>query len=84
MEFLSNCRPSDKCNLITHSSKLLQTKRCLLAYSSTCNAFFVDLPVSLYSSLLTAKRVNSVVHMMVAKIARILIVAVIVIADNKV
>ena len=61
--------PSDKCNSITanamglifHCSMLLQPERCLLAYHSTYNAFFMDLPVSSFvshSSLLTAKSVD--------------------------
>ena len=60
--------PSDKRNLITakatglifHCSTSLRPKRCLLAYRSTYNAFFMDLPVSSFvshSSLLTAKGV---------------------------
>ena len=61
--------PSDKCNLITtkttslffHCSTSLRPDRCLLAYHSTCSAFFMDLPVSSFvshSSLLTAKNVD--------------------------
>ena len=41
----------------------LQPERCLLAYHSTCNAFFRALPVSsfvFHSSLLTVKSVNLV------------------------
>ena len=41
--------------------KKIRPDRCLLAYRSTCNAFFMDLPVSSfmsYSSLVTAKSVN--------------------------
>ena len=64
--------PSNKRNSITakamglifHSLMSLQPERCLLAYRSTYNAFFVDLPVSSfvsYSSLLTAKSVDMVV-----------------------
>ena len=56
--------PSDKCNLIMakamgliffHCSMLLQPERCLLAYHSSYNAFFM---VLLCVSLLTAKSVN--------------------------
>ena len=58
--------PSDKCNsimakatgLIFHCST---SERCLLAYCSTYNAFFMDLPVSSFvshSSLLTVKGVD--------------------------
>ena len=39
----------------------LRLKRCLLAYCSMYNAFFMDLPVPFFvslSSLLTAKSVN--------------------------
>ena len=61
--------PSDKCNsimakatgLIFHCSTSLQPDRCLLAYHSTCNVFFMDLPVSSFvshSSLLTVKSVD--------------------------
>ena len=61
--------PSDKCNSVTakatdlifHYSALLWPERCLLAYHSTYNAFFMDLPVSSFvshSSLLTAKSVD--------------------------
>ena len=64
--------PSDKRNsimakatgLIFHCSTLLQPDTYLLAYHSTHNAFFMDLPVSSFvshSSLLTAKGVNLVV-----------------------
>ena len=67
--------PSDKHNLITaeatgliffHCSMSLRPERYmyLLAYRSTCNAFFMDLPVSSfvsYSSLLTAKGFELVV-----------------------
>ena len=60
--------PADKRNLMTakamglifHCSMLLRPERCLLAYRSTYNAFFMDLPVSFFvshSSLLTAKGV---------------------------
>ena len=49
--------PSDKCNsvmakatgLIFYSLTLLWPDRCLLAYRSTYNAFFTDLPVSFVS-----------------------------------
>ena len=44
-----------------HCSTLLRPDRCLLAYRSMYNAFFMDLPVSSFvshSSLLTAKSVN--------------------------
>ena len=47
--------------LIFHCSTLLRPERCLLAYHSTYNAFFMDLPVSSFvshSSLLTAKSVD--------------------------
>ena len=66
--------PSDKRNSITAKATglifllftLLQRERCLLAYHSTYNAFFMDLPVSFcvsHSSLLTAKCVDlAVVH----------------------
>ena len=61
--------PSDKRNSITakdmglifHCLTSLQLDRCLLAYRSTCSAFFMDLPVSSFvshSSLLTAKSVD--------------------------
>ena len=43
---------------------LLLPKRCLLAYRSTCNAFFRDLPVSsfvFHSFLLTVKSIDLVV-----------------------
>jgi len=49
--------------LIFHCSTSLQSKRCLLAYCSTYNTFFMDLPVPCFvfhSSLLTAKSVYSV------------------------
>ena len=61
---------SDKHNLITAKAMglifftvptSLQPERCLLAYRSTYNAFFMDLPVSSFvchSSLLIAKDVN--------------------------
>ena len=58
--------PSDKHNLITansiglifHCSMSLRPERCLLAYRSMYNAFFMDLPVFSFvthSTLLTAK-----------------------------
>ena len=62
--------PSDKHNSITakakdlvflHCSMSLRPERCLLAYRSTYNAFFMDLPVSScvsHSSLLTRKTVD--------------------------
>ena len=61
--------PSDKRNSITakamgltvHCLTLLRPGRCLLAYRSTYNAFFMDLPVSSFvshSSLLTEKGVD--------------------------
>ena len=64
--------PSDKHNSITAKAtglifslfELLQPDRCLLAYRSTYNAFFMDLPVSSFvshSSLLTAKSVDLVI-----------------------
>ena len=43
---------------------LLRAERCLLAYRSTYNAFFMDIPVSSFvshSSLLTVKSVDLVV-----------------------
>jgi len=42
----------------------LQPERCFLAYCSTYNAFFMDLPVSsfvFHASLMTMKSVNLVV-----------------------
>ena len=61
--------PSDKHNLITakamglifHCSMSLRPDRCLLAYCSTYNAFFMDLPMSSFVShlsLLTGKGVD--------------------------
>ena len=61
--------PSDKWNLITatatglifHCLTSLCPERCLLAYRSTYNAFFMDLLVSSFvshSSVLTAKGVD--------------------------
>ena len=61
--------PSDKHNSITARAvglifslfTSLQPDRCLLAYHSTYNTFFMDLPVSSFvshSSLLTAKSVD--------------------------
>ena len=61
--------PSDRRNLITakatglifHCSTSLQPERCLLAYHSTYNVFFMDLPVSSFvshSSWLTVKSVD--------------------------
>ena len=61
--------PSDKRNSITAKdagliirfSTSLRPDRCLLAYRSMYNAFFMDLPVSFFvshSSLLTAKSAN--------------------------
>jgi len=47
-----------------HCLMSLQPERCLLAYCSTCNAFFMDLLVSsfvFHSSLLTVKSVDLVV-----------------------
>ena len=63
---------SDKCNLIMakatdlifHCSTSLRPERCLLAYRSTYNAFFMELPVSSFvshSPLLTEKSVDLVV-----------------------
>ena len=64
--------PSDKHNLITvkdaglifHCSTLLRPERCLFAYHSAYNEFFMDLPVSSFvshSSVLTVKSVDLVV-----------------------
>ena len=61
--------PPDKRNSITakamglifHCLTLLRPDRCLLAYSSMYNAFFMDLPMFSFvshSSLLTAKSVD--------------------------
>ena len=61
--------PSDKRNSITtkatawffHCSTSLRPERCLLAYHTTHNAFFIDLPVSSFvsiSSWLTVKGVD--------------------------
>ena len=55
--------PSDKHNSITAKAmgliySLFDVARCLLAYHSTYNAFFMDLPVSSFvshSSLLTER-----------------------------
>ena len=50
--------------LIFHCSTLLQPEKCLLAYRSMCNAFFMDLPVPsfvFHLSLLTVKSVDLVV-----------------------
>jgi len=52
------------CTLFFHCSMSLQPARCLLAYHSTYNTFFMDLPVPsfvFHSSLLTGKSVDSVV-----------------------
>jgi len=50
--------------LIFHCLMLFQPERCLLAYHSMYNIFFMDLPVSsfvFHSSLLIAKTVDLVV-----------------------
>jgi len=50
--------------LIFHSLTSLQPERCILTYHSTCNAFFMDLPVSSFvshSSLLKVKSIGVVV-----------------------